>query len=89
MHLLHAVVHGRVQGVGYRWFVARRAREHGVNGSVRNLPDGSVEVAAEGGMAALGALLADLREGPGRARVERVDEHWSEGPGRHRDFEIG
>lgn len=88
MHHVHAVVHGRVQGVGFRWFVVRRAGEHGVSGRVRNRPDGSVEVRAEGARAALEALLDDLRSGPPRARVERVDDAWSEGSGRYRGFEI-
>ena len=85
---VHAVVHGRVQGVGFRWFVVRRATEHGVNGAVRNQPDGSVEVRAEGSRRALLALLDDLRAGPARARVERVDDAWSEDTGRYRSFEI-
>jgi acylphosphatase len=88
MHQLRAVVHGRVQGVGFRWFVARRAEERGLGGAVRNLPDGSVEVIAEGAREDLEALLGELRSGPPRARVERVDELWSEGPARHRGFGI-
>ncbi len=88
MHQLRAVVHGRVQGVGFRWFVSRRAEEHGLGGAVRNLPDGSVEVIAEGSRAALEAFLDELRAGPQRARVERVDEVWSEGPGSPRGFGI-
>ncbi len=88
MHHLIAIVYGRVQGVGFRWFVARRAEEHGVAGEVRNLPDGAVETVAEGPRPALEAFLDDLRSGPPRARVERVDERWSEGPGRHRGFRI-
>ena len=87
-HQLQAIVHGRVQGVGYRYFVARRAAEHGVAGTVRNLPDGSVEVVAEGALPALRGLLDELRTGPGHARVESVDERWSEGAPRHRSFEI-
>lgn len=88
MHHLHAIVHGKVQGVGFRWFVRHRAGEHGVAGEVRNLPDGAVEVRAEGARAALEALLDDLRAGPTRARVERVDERWSEGAARFRGFGI-
>jgi hypothetical protein len=48
MHRLHAVVHGRVQGVGFRYFVMREARALGLSGWVRNQADGSVEVEAEG-----------------------------------------
>ncbi len=67
------LVAGRVQGVGYRYYAARAAQALGVSGFARNLPDGSVEVLAEGDEAALGALEARLREGPSFARVENVE----------------
>jgi acylphosphatase len=73
MPSLHAVVHGRVQGVGFRDFVRRRAASLRLAGHVRNLADGSVEVHAEGPDAALDALLDLLREGPVGSRVTRVD----------------
>ena len=88
MHHLQAIVHGRVQGVGYRYYVRHRAAEQDLAGTVRNLPDGSVEVTAEGTRPALLRLLEDLRTGPSRARVERIDEQWSEGPSRHDAFEV-
>lgn len=68
------VVRGRVQGVGFRFFVLRQARLVGLAGTVRNLPDGAVEVLAWGGDAALTSLRAALGEGPGHARVDAVDE---------------
>jgi acylphosphatase len=67
------VVRGRVQGVGYRYFVQREADALGVTGFVRNLPDGSVEVVAEGGEPAVTQLEARLREGPSFATVASVD----------------
>jgi acylphosphatase len=71
---LHAVVHGRVQGVGFRIFVQRRAQELGLTGTVRNLDGGtSVEVVAEGPRAALDSLLTQLHAGPTLAQVEDVD----------------
>ena len=76
MPSLHAVVLGDVQGVGFRYFVQRRAEEMGLAGWVRNLPDGSVEVVAEGSRAALGRLLELLGKGPGIAGVDRVDAVW-------------
>jgi acylphosphatase len=76
MPSLHAVVRGDVQGVGFRYFVQRRAEEMGLAGWVRNLPDGSVEVVAEGSRAALGRLLELLGKGPGLAGVDRVDVDW-------------
>ncbi len=89
MKRLRARVRGRVQGVGFRAFVVRRAQEQGLAGRVRNLSDGTVEVEAEGSAGGLEALLSDLRRGPSHARVEAVDECWSDGPARHRDFGIG
>lgn len=66
------VVTGRVQGVGYRYFVLQEAQRLGLAGFTRNLPDGSVEVVAEGDDAALAALAGRLGEGPSFARVENV-----------------
>ena len=74
MAVLHALVRGRVQGVGFRWFVRQRARELGVRGWVRNRSDGSVEVQADGESAALEALRASLAAGPPGAHVTAVDE---------------
>jgi acylphosphatase len=66
------VVRGRVQGVGFRWFVQRAGRHLGLGGHVRNLPDGSVEVHARGPAAALEALERALGDGPPSARVDAV-----------------
>ncbi len=65
-------VEGRVQGVGFRYFVVRRALELGLRGWTRNLYDGAVEVAASGSIAALDALEAAISAGPPHARVKRV-----------------
>jgi acylphosphatase len=68
----HYIVAGRVQGVGYRWFTVDAARREGLSGHVRNLPDGRVEVTAEGDIASLDRFAAALWRGPSRARVEHV-----------------
>jgi acylphosphatase len=68
------LVSGRVQGVGFRWFVARRAAELGVSGWARNLPGGQVEVVAAGEAGAVGQMEASLRTGPRLARVESVEK---------------
>jgi len=68
------LVSGRVQGVGFRWFVTREATRLDLAGYVRNLPDGSVEVVAHGPVAALALLESALRHGPPAARVQSVDK---------------
>ena len=76
MPALHAVVHGDVQGVGFRDFVQQRANRARLSGWVRNRPDGTVEVLAEGDREELAALLEELTRGPSFAAVERVDADW-------------
>ena len=66
-------VHGRVQGVGFRWWTRRRASDLGLRGTVRNRPDGSVEVHAAGEPETLRAFAAELAVGPPMARVDGVD----------------
>lgn len=67
------LVRGRVQGVGFRWFVLRQAEALHLRGFARNLRDGSVEVVAAGSEPALAQLAQALARGPAMARVERVD----------------
>jgi acylphosphatase len=85
---LRAVVRGRVQGVGFRWFVARRARLTGLTGWVRNRPDGSVECVVEGPRPALERLLDELGEGPPSAAVAGVEAEWSPASGDLTPFDI-
>ena len=66
-------VRGRVQGVGFRWFVEREAHILGIAGWVRNNHDGSVEVHAQGTRDQLSGLHGRLRKGPRAARVDAVD----------------
>jgi acylphosphatase len=67
------LVSGLVQGVGFRWFVARHARALGLAGYARNLPDGRVEVVVSGPDDALPALERLLRAGPANAQVEGLE----------------
>lgn len=69
---LHVRVAGRVQGVGFRWFVREQARRLQLSGWVRNLPSGEVELLAEGPRDALDALAKAVGQGPPGARVEVV-----------------
>ena len=73
-HARRFVVRGRVQGVGFRWFVEREARILGIAGWVRNNADGSVEVLAMGPRDQLLGLKSRLRSGPRAARVDEVEE---------------
>jgi acylphosphatase len=66
------VVSGRVQGVGFRWFVEHAARTEGIRGWVANLENGTVEVRAEGEAETIARFEAKLRQGPTGARVDRV-----------------
>ena len=68
------IVRGRVQGVGFRWFVDNEARQIGVAGWVRNNLDGTVEVLAMGTEQQLHALHTKLQQGPRAARVDEVKE---------------
>ena len=86
---VQAVVYGRVQGVYFRAFTSRHARELGLSGYVRNLPDWkAVEVQAEGERKQLEKLIDHLKVGPPRARVERVETSWSEYTGSHSGFSV-
>jgi acylphosphatase len=71
-------VFGMVQGVGFRWFVARHARSLGLTGYARNLPNGSVEVVVDGPEEAMPALERLLRTGPANAQVDRVERSTEE-----------
>jgi acylphosphatase len=67
------IVHGRVQGVGFRYSLARRAESRGVAGSAANRPDGTVEVVLEGDADAVESLVRWCEHGPPGATVDRVD----------------
>jgi acylphosphatase len=73
--VLHFLIQGRVQGVGFRWFIQREASELDLRGWVRNTEEGDVEVVAAGDPADLDELRASLRRGPRGARVDRLVEH--------------
>ena len=74
--VLHFLIHGRVQGVGFRWFVHREASELDLRGWVRNTENGDVEVVASGSPEDLAELRSSLRRGPRGSRVDRLIEHY-------------
>ena len=83
----HYVVSGRVQGVGFRWFVEREAAQTGITGWVRNCGNGDVEVMATGTTEQHRALRQKLQQGPRAARVDHVSESSAE-PLRTTSFRI-
>ena len=85
---LSARITGRVQGVGFRNFTQRRARRLGVTGWVRNEPDGSVRLEAEGPREALDDLAEAVHQGPRMARVEAVDMDWSDAADEFAVFQV-
>lgn len=88
MERLHAVIHGDVQGVGFRYFLMRRGRDLGLLGWVRNNDDGTVEMVAEGERPALEQLERAAQSGPRLSRVERVDARWSAAGGELGPFDL-
>lgn len=83
-----ARIYGMVQGVGFRYFTLRKAREYGLNGYVRNMPDGSVEAYAIGDRNILEQFLADLERGPSGSAVDRVDVDWNVAAKQYDTFNI-
>jgi acylphosphatase len=85
---LQAIVRGRVHGVFFRAFVETRAEELKLTGYVRNRPDGTVEVRAEGERQQLEKLVESLKKGPPAARVEEVAASWAAYTGYYSRFSI-
>ena len=83
------VLSGRVQGVGFRYFAQDIARREGLAGFVRNLPDGRVEVLAEGDRESLDRLEMALRRGPSRARVQDLEIDAVPASGTYLGFDVG
>jgi acylphosphatase len=88
MTRLHARLGGRVQGVGFRYFVRESAKQLGVLGWVRNLADGRVELIAEADREDLELLVEQLRKGPPGSKVSDVDLQWMAASGEFADFAI-
>ncbi len=83
-----AIVSGVVQGVGFRYFVLRMANAYGLKGTVRNLPDGRVEIVAEGDRSLLESFLKDVQTRHPYADVRDVQVEWLPFQGRFNRFEI-
>ena len=83
-----ARISGLVQGVNFRYFTFRTAQANGVTGWVRNCPDGTVEAVFEGPEANVKTVIDWCRQGPGSARVDRVDIDWQDYRGEFPDFQV-
>jgi acylphosphatase len=88
MARLNIEVRGRVQGVGFRFFVQSQAQRFDLTGWVRNQWDGGLEIEAEGSRRDLLRFLEAIRRGPGTAHVENVDPVWGPYTGQHERFEV-
>lgn len=88
METRRCVVLGRVQGVGFRWFITRNAAELGVHGTVRNRADGAVETVLQGDAGAVHALIERIRRGPPGSRVDAIEEESLPNDARFRGFEV-
>ena len=82
------VISGMVQGVGFRYFVQHHARQLGLTGWVRNLPNGMVEITAEGNRDFVEDFIIHVRRGPHSAVVSKAEVTWKEPGGQFEGFDI-
>ena len=81
-------IHGKVQGVGYRFFATRVARRLGLKGSIQNNRDGTVDAVVEGEKDAINDWIEQLKEGPRYAEITRIDQETKDFTGRLGDFDV-
>ncbi|HET7436639.1 MAG TPA: acylphosphatase [Thermoanaerobaculia bacterium] len=84
----HLRIHGKVQGVGYRFFATRVARRNGLKGWIQNMRDGTVEALVEGEKQSIDDWLEELKEGPRFAEVTRIEQESKEFTGKLPDFDV-
>jgi len=81
------IVKGRVQGVGFRWFVQQRAKNFAVSGYVKNLDNGDVEIEAEGDRGRVEELIKSVKVGPTFSKVRDVIIEWQQSTGKYDSFD--
>jgi acylphosphatase len=86
--LRHITIHGKVQGVGYRFYATRVARRLGLKGWIQNNRDGTVEAMVEGEKASIDEWVEEIREGPRYAEVTKIDAEVKDFSGRLGDFDV-
>lgn len=84
----HILVSGTVQGVGFRFFTSRLARQMGLTGWVKNLPNGQVEILIEGAKGLIQTFIKDLKTGHPHARVQDIHVDWDAFSGRYQTFDV-
>ncbi|MFQ6002241.1 MAG: acylphosphatase [Candidatus Zixiibacteriota bacterium] len=84
----HLLISGLVQGVGYRWFVMRKANEYNLKGYVRNLYTDDVEVEVEGNRGLIQEFIKELRIGPRSAHITDIKIQWGDYQGKYKNFDI-
>ena len=84
----HVVVIGLVQEVGFRYFTARLAEQHGLNGWVRNTPDSKVEIEVEGDRGLVESFIKEVNIGPTSGHVAGMDVTWNTYTGGYEDFRV-
>ena len=84
----HIIVSGRVQGVGYRYFVCKQARRMGLTGRVKNLPHGEVEIDVEGPRGIIESLISALWTGNPWATVTNLHTEWAKYTGQYDGFDV-
>lgn len=85
---VHIIVQGMVQGVGFRYFVLRHAHQLGLNGYVRNLFNGDVEIEAEGERGLIEELIRDVKVGPRVGYVKDLKIEWKDFQNSYKEFEV-
>ncbi len=85
---VHLVAHGRVQGVGFRFFVRDKAVHRGIKGWVKNLPDGNVEIVAESEKEILTNFIDSVKKGPLFGTVSELEVEWAEPKNTYKNFSI-
>jgi len=85
---INALVLGRVQGIGFRYFVVQKARKLGLNGIVKNIPGGKVKITAQGSKEKLELFVELLKEGPCLGHVEEVKVEWCKETKKFEEFSI-
>ena len=81
-------IHGKVQGVGYRFFATRVARRLGLKGTIQNNRDGTVDAVVEGEKGDIDDWIEELKEGPRYAEVTKIDQETKDFSGRLGDFDV-